>query len=71
METEYVLNVKNITKIPSKIILRFNKISTFLNIKDGRSLNKNILMFLWINKENSQNTFKIGGIYIGMYLNAL
>ena len=52
------LDVKTITELPSKIILRFNKISTFLNIKDGRPLNKVILMFLWTNKhEKIAKTF--------------
>lgn len=53
------LDMKTITKIPSKIILRFNKTFTFLNIKDGRPLNKIILMFLWTNKQE-----KIGRIFL-------
>lgn len=43
-------DVKTITKSPPKIVLRLNKISTFLNIKDGSSLNKIIPILLWTNK---------------------
>lgn len=63
METTGSWNDDSEKNIPTKIILRFNKISSFLNNKDDSPLKKCSYGQI---KENSQNILKIGDIYTGI-----